>query len=87
MERFDMAVKLHTDAYIRSRAMSRTKLAALHMAIGDPREAVTVGTLALEYVGQMRSQRAADGLRELPTLGYQHRATPERAVREVMPCR
>ncbi|MEU7164148.1 helix-turn-helix transcriptional regulator [Streptomyces morookaense] len=77
VERFDTAVKLHTDAYVRSRAMSRTKLAALHMAVGDPHEAVAMGVLALEDVGQMRSRRAADGLRELATLGYRHRAIPE----------
>ncbi len=77
MERFDTAVKLHTDAYVRSRAMSRTKLAALHMAVGDPREAVAMGALALSDVGQMRSRRAADGLRELATLGYRYRAIPE----------
>ncbi|ARZ66731.1 hypothetical protein SMD11_1067 [Streptomyces albireticuli] len=77
VERFDTAVKLHTDAYVRSRAMSRTKLAALNMAVGDPREAVAMGELALEDVGQMRSRRAADGLRELAALGYRHRAIPE----------
>ncbi|MEU1821267.1 helix-turn-helix transcriptional regulator [Streptomyces abikoensis] len=77
VERFDTAVKLHTDAYVRSRAMSRTKLAALNMAVGDPREAVAMGELALGDVGQMRSRRAADGLRELAALGYRHRAIPE----------
>ncbi|MEV5242868.1 hypothetical protein AB0K89_27725 [Streptomyces cinnamoneus] len=77
VERFSAAVRLHTDTYVRSRAMSRTKLAALHMANGDPREAVAMGALALEDVGQMRSRRAADGLRELATLGYRHRAIPE----------
>ncbi|WP_405774586.1 hypothetical protein [Streptomyces sp. NBC_01538] len=29
---------LHTDAYVRSRALSGTKLATLTMSIGDPRE-------------------------------------------------
>ncbi|MEV7718841.1 hypothetical protein [Streptomyces sp. NPDC088184] len=37
--RFDTAVKGHTDAYKRSRAISRTKPASLIMAKGDPRQA------------------------------------------------
>ncbi|MFI0743084.1 hypothetical protein ACH4PU_34175 [Streptomyces sp. NPDC021100] len=77
VHRFSTAVRLHTDAYVRSRAMSRTKLAALHMAVGDPREAVGMAELALEDVGQMRSRRAAEGLRELATFAYRHRAIPE----------
>ncbi|MFC5720575.1 helix-turn-helix domain-containing protein [Streptomyces gamaensis] len=77
LERFRAAVDLHTDAYVRSRAMSRTKLAALTMAVGDPYEAVTVGNLALTDVGQMRSRRAAAGLRELAVLGARYRAVRE----------
>jgi hypothetical protein len=49
----------------RSRAMDQITLASLTMVTGDPIEAVTLGTAALESAGAIRSRRVADGLREL----------------------
>jgi hypothetical protein len=39
---------LHTNAYVRSRALSGTKLATLTMSIGDPQEAVSIAHKALD---------------------------------------
>ncbi|MFE9457670.1 helix-turn-helix domain-containing protein [Streptomyces californicus] len=75
--RFDTAVKGHTDAYKRSRAISRTKLASLIMAKGDPRQAATLGHDALNEVGRLTSRRAADDLRQLGRFASKHRAVPE----------
>ncbi|WP_030372868.1 helix-turn-helix domain-containing protein [Streptomyces rimosus] len=71
-DRFLTAVREHTDAYVRSRAMSRTKLASLLMAKGDPRQAVVIGHQALNEVGRLRSRRAADDLRELGAAAAKH---------------
>jgi hypothetical protein len=59
-ERLSAAVKGHTDAYARSRAISGTKLASLLMATGDPREASAAGQRAIDDAGRLRSRRAAD---------------------------
>lgn len=75
--RFDVAVKGHTDAYKRSRAISRTKLAALTMATGDPQEAAVMGNLALDEVGRLTSRRAADDLRQLGNFAAKHSRTPD----------
>ncbi len=55
--RFDTAVKGHADAYKRSRAISRTKLASLIMAKGDPRQAAALGHHALDEVCRLTSRR------------------------------
>ncbi|MET8679974.1 helix-turn-helix transcriptional regulator [Streptomyces sp. NPDC004647] len=70
--RFDTAVKGHSDAYKRSRAISRTKLAALLMAKGDPRQAAAIGHKALDEVGRLTSRRAADDLRQLGAFSAKH---------------
>ncbi|WP_369165036.1 helix-turn-helix domain-containing protein [Streptomyces sp. AFD10] len=75
--RFDTAVKGHTGPYKRSRAISRTKLASLIMAKGDPRQAATLGHDALNEVGRLTSRRAADDLRQLGRFASKHRAIPE----------
>ncbi|MCP9945994.1 helix-turn-helix domain-containing protein [Streptomyces somaliensis] len=75
--RFDTAVKGHADAYKRSRAISRTKLASLLMAKGDPRKAAALGHDALNEVGRLTSRRAADDLRQLGRFASKHRAVPE----------
>ncbi|MFC8660642.1 hypothetical protein [Streptomyces sp. NPDC057199] len=64
-ERLEVAISEHGDGYVRSRALSGTKLASLRMATGDPQEAVSVGHRALNEVGRLRSQRAIDDVQEL----------------------
>lgn len=71
--RLDTAVKGHTDAYKRSRAISRTKLASLLMAKGDPHQAAALGHDALNEVGRLTSRRAADDLRQLGRFASKHR--------------
>jgi hypothetical protein len=70
--RFDAAVKGHSDAFKRSRAISRTKLAALIMAKGDPRQAAEIGHDALDEVGRLTSRRAAEDLRQLGAFSARH---------------
>ncbi|MGW5677381.1 hypothetical protein ACWEV4_20250 [Streptomyces sp. NPDC003860] len=71
-KRFHSAVRGHGDAYARSRALSRTKLASLVMAKGDPREAAVIGHRALDESGRLTSRRAADDLRELARFAGRH---------------
>ncbi|MFF3327069.1 helix-turn-helix domain-containing protein [Streptomyces sp. NPDC002889] len=70
--RFYTAVKGHSDAFKRSRAISRTKLAALMMAKGDPQQAAVIGHDALDEVGRLTSRRAADDLRQLGAFASKH---------------
>lgn len=74
---FATAVAGHGDDYARSRGISRTKLASLVMAKGDPVQAATIGHQALDDVGRLTSQRAADDLRELRRFAGQHRTLEE----------
>ncbi|MEU3039675.1 helix-turn-helix transcriptional regulator [Streptomyces diastaticus] len=78
--RFNTAVNKHADAYKRSRAISRTKLASLLMAKGDPRQAAALGHDALNEVGRLTSRRAADDLRQLGRFSSKHRTVQEVAV-------
>lgn len=83
MRRFTAAVNGHTEAYKRSRAISRTKLATLVMTTGDPRQAVQIGNTALDEVGRLTSRRAVDDLRQLGDAARAHRRIPEvSALRE-----
>ncbi len=75
--RLSAAVKGHTDAYARSRAISGTKLASLLMATGDPHEATAIAQRAMDDAGRLRSRRAADDLRELRRFAGRHAALPE----------
>jgi hypothetical protein len=75
--RLAAAVSGHTPAYARSRTISRIKLASLLMATDDPREAVAVGTPALEGAGRLRSRRTAEDLRELRRYAGQHANVPD----------
>ncbi|HEX5540824.1 MAG TPA: hypothetical protein VFX60_04575 [Micromonospora sp.] len=70
--RFAYSVQHHDPAYARSRAMSRTKLAALTMLQGDPREAVVIGEQALDDAGPVRSRRAVEDLRTLHRFAEPH---------------
>lgn len=70
--RFDTAVRGHSEAFKRSRVISRTKLASLIMATGDPRQAAAIGHKALDEVGRLTSRRAADDLRQLGAFAAKH---------------
>lgn len=72
IRRFSTAVQGHSDAFKRSRAISRTKLAALIMANGDPREAAAAGHEAIDEAGRLTSRRAKDDLRQLGDLAAKH---------------
>ncbi|WP_205629605.1 hypothetical protein [Jiangella muralis] len=71
------AVDGHTAGYVRSRAMSQTKLASLTMAVGDPGEAARIGLAAVTDAGQLHSRRAAMDLAELRTYAGRHAGVPE----------
>ncbi|MGW5376442.1 hypothetical protein ACWESM_13435 [Nocardia sp. NPDC003999] len=76
-QRLEIAVAGHTDAFVRSRAISGIKLASLTMATGDPVEAASFGQTALSDAGHLRSRRAADDLRELRMFTQTHAQTAE----------
>ncbi|MGO4756035.1 hypothetical protein AB4212_46830, partial [Streptomyces sp. 2MCAF27] len=78
-QRFTTAVAGHGDDYARSRGISRTKLASLVMAKGDPMQAIAIGHEALNDVGRLTSRRAADDLKELRRFAAQHRRLEEAA--------
>ncbi|WP_369383206.1 hypothetical protein [Streptomyces sp. cg36] len=79
-ERLAAASAQHTDAYLRSRVFSRTKLATLAVITGDVQEAATIGALALQESTRIRSGRADWGLRELALTTTRQRVTvPEAA--------
>lgn len=50
---------------MRSRAISRTKLASLAMLTGDPQEAAVIGHAALDEVRHLTSRRATADIHEL----------------------
>lgn len=71
--RLAYAVAHHADEYARSRTISRTKLASLLMATGDPHRAAVIGQRALDDAGNLRSRRAVDDLWELHRYADRHR--------------
>ncbi|GHE32582.1 hypothetical protein GCM10017673_39250 [Streptosporangium violaceochromogenes] len=75
--RLSAAVAGHGDVYVRSRAISGTKLASLTMAVGDPEQATAIGAQALRDAGTVRSRRAADDLRELHRFAAPYERIPE----------
>lgn len=75
--RLETAVRGHGDGAARSRAISQTKLASLVMVTGDPLEATTLGTRALEAATPIKSRRAADDLRVLSGYAGAHRDLEE----------
>lgn len=80
ISRLQTAVDGHTDAYVRSRLFSQTKLAALTLAVGDPDHGAEIGTQAVRDAAQVRSTRATEDLRELRHLAEQHRQRPDVAA-------
>lgn len=71
--RLTLAVHGHDDGHARSRAISQIKLASLVMATGEPEEAASLGGLALDWAGPIRSRRAADDLRDLRHISAPHK--------------
>ncbi|MEU5696741.1 helix-turn-helix transcriptional regulator [Actinosynnema sp. NPDC020468] len=76
-ERLATAIRLHTDAYPRSRAFSTARLAALYMAVGDPNEAVVLGRRAAADATGFHSLRMTGELRALMRAAAQHLTIPD----------
>lgn len=72
------AAESYPDSYARSRTRCELRLASLMFAHGDPAEAVTVATSALDHASTLRSQRIRDNLTELHrhTAHPRHRSIP-----------
>ncbi|MGW6605415.1 helix-turn-helix domain-containing protein [Streptomyces sp. NPDC055036] len=81
-KRLKTAIKEHTDAYVRSRALSGTKLATLVMRTGDPQEATHIAGQALAEVGRLRSRRAIDDVRDLASASMRYRRPEMAELRE-----
>lgn len=79
-QRFTAAVRGHGPAFVRSKAMSCTKLASLMMRRGDPHEAAALGREALALGGGLTSLRAADDLRQLGKFAGRHPKIQEAAA-------
>ncbi|MEU0097311.1 MULTISPECIES: helix-turn-helix domain-containing protein [unclassified Streptomyces] len=75
--RLETAIDGHTDAYVRSRALSGTKLATLTMAAGDPQQAVAIANRALTEVGKLRSKRAVTDMEDLSSASARYARRPE----------
>ncbi|MFI7104162.1 helix-turn-helix domain-containing protein [Streptomyces sp. NPDC050161] len=74
--RLQTAIDQHTDAYVRSRALSGTKLATLMMATGDPQPAVVTAHKALDEVGRLRSKRAVHDVKSLAKASLRYARNP-----------
>lgn len=70
--RLEAAIRLHNANYPRSRTFSRTRLASLMMAAGDPREAIPIGRQALADAAPLRSKRIVSELRGLARVAERH---------------
>ncbi|MFB7270653.1 XRE family transcriptional regulator [Streptomyces sp. NPDC056244] len=81
-QRLRTAIEEHTDAYVRSRALSGTKLATLIMRTGDPQEATHVADQALAEVGRLRSRRAIDDVKDLASASTKYRRPEMADLRE-----
>ncbi|GAA4024910.1 hypothetical protein GCM10022247_56680 [Allokutzneria multivorans] len=76
-DRLTTAIQLHSDAYPRSRAFSRARLATLTMRVGDPHAAVTIGRQALNDAASLHSKRMGDELKALRKAAQVHSAIPD----------
>jgi hypothetical protein len=79
-DRLGTAVEGHSDAYVRSRALSGTKLATLMMAVGDPHEAAALASRALDEIGRLRSKRAVTDVQALGKASLPRSRLPEVAA-------
>lgn len=70
--RLESAISLHSADYARSRTFSKTRLASLLMAVGDPHEAATVGQQAVSDAASIRSHRIMVELRGLAKAAEPH---------------
>jgi hypothetical protein len=78
------AVDSYPASKARSRALTELRLSSLMFAQGDPAEAVTVATSALDHARTLRSQRIRDNLTEL----HRHTTHPRhRSVSGIAPLR
>jgi len=75
--RLENAIRLHDANYPRSRTFSRTRLAALTMSAGDPREAAAIGQQAVAEALTLRSKRIVTELRSLVRSAQPHAAIGE----------
>ncbi|MFI7121926.1 helix-turn-helix transcriptional regulator [Amycolatopsis sp. NPDC049868] len=78
--RLQSAIRLHGDAYPRSRTFSRIRLATLLMTSGDPVEAAAIGTTAVEEAKQISSRRIFEELAQLASVATKHAAHEEVAT-------
>jgi hypothetical protein len=74
--RLSTAVTGHGEELARSRILSQVKLASLVMVTGDPDEAAAIGGQALAAASTIRSQRAADDMRDLRRFAEPHERLP-----------
>jgi hypothetical protein len=70
--RLEAAIRLHDDHYPRSRTFSRTRLAALMMAVDNPQEAATIGRQAVADAASLRSKRIVAELQDLARAAEHH---------------
>lgn len=70
--RLKTAIRLQAAEYPRSLVFSRTRLATLTMMHGDPHEAVSYGTCAVEQARSLRSRRVVGELRGLVRASQRH---------------
>ncbi|MFE4332897.1 helix-turn-helix domain-containing protein [Streptomyces sp. NPDC056831] len=75
--RLQRAIDGHTGAYVRSRALSGTKLATLLMLAGEPQEAAVIASRALDEVGKLQSKRALTDVRDLAKAGARYARRPD----------
>lgn len=70
--RLEAAIRLHSPNYPRSRTFSRTRLASLMMAAGDPCQALPIGRQAVIDAAPLRSRRIANELNGLARAAERH---------------
>ncbi|MGH8920170.1 MAG: XRE family transcriptional regulator [Actinomycetes bacterium] len=73
--RLTRAITTRTEG--RGRTRSQLQRAQLIMVTGDPREAVALGTQALDWTGSLRSGKVVEELRDLSRLAEPHANLPE----------
>jgi hypothetical protein len=74
--RLSTVVTGHREEFARARVRSQVKLASLVMVTGDPDEAAAIGGQALAAASTIRSQRAADDMRDLRRFAEPHGRLP-----------
>jgi hypothetical protein len=75
-DRLSTAVTGFGAGFARPLVIDQIKLASLVMATGDPSEAAMIGGQALDAMGTIRSQRAADDMRDLRRFAEPHERLP-----------